>query len=95
LIFADAPSEFNSVDLSWSSIFVCLGLAFWRRRVSPYEPSVEFLWVRDVVLVRYDGVNQPFSSLYAFAAFIRQEASLSWTVYASLAVLAESSQKIV
>jgi len=48
-----------------------------------------------VVLVRYDGVDQPFSSLYAFAALMGQEASFGWTVDAYLTILAESSQKVV
>ena len=39
-------------------------------------------------------MDELLSSLYALAAFIRQEASLSWTVDASLAILPEPPQKI-
>jgi len=40
-------------------------------------------------------VDQPLGLFYALAAFIRQEASLSWTVNAYLTILPEASQKIV
>jgi len=41
-----------------------------------------------VVLVWYDGVDQLFSSLYASAAVLVQEASFGWTVDAYLTILA-------
>jgi len=58
-----------------------------RRKISPYQPFVQFLWVSDVILVWYDRVDQPLSSLNTFAAFTSQESSLSWTVDAYLTVL--------
>ena len=57
-------------------------------RVVCLQPFVEFLSVIYVVRVRYDGVDELFSSFYALAAFIRQESSLSWTVDAYLTILA-------
>jgi len=66
-----------------------------RSGLSLYQPFVEFLRVAYIVRVRYDGVDQPLSSLYASAAFIRQESSLSRTVDAYLTILAKPSQKIV
>jgi len=65
------------------------------QRASLYQPVVKLHEVMCVVLVWYDGVDRPFSSAYASAAFMGQEASLSWTVDAYLTILAEPSQKIV
>jgi len=64
------------------------------RRFSAYQPFVEFLRVTYVVLVWDDGVDEPFSLVYALAAFIIQEASLGWTVGAYLTILPKPSQKI-
>jgi len=40
-----------------------------------------------VILVGYDEVDELLSTLYASAAFVSQEASLSWTVDAYLTIL--------
>jgi len=65
------------------------------RSISPRQPFVEFLRIRDVIIVGRDRVDELFSSLYASAAFVSQEAPLSWTVNAFLTVLAEPFQQIV
>ena len=59
-----------------------------RRKIFSHQPFVEFLWVVYVILVWYDGVDELLSMLYTLAAFLGQEAPLSWTVDAYLTILA-------
>ena len=78
-------------SLRSQKLFSSGGKYVWESCVS-HQPVVEFLGIRHVVRVWRDAVAQPFNSLNAFAAFMGQESSLSWTVDASLRVLPESPQ---